>query len=1430
MRQKQLKQRFGRSTGVSTGPQRTRLSVEPLEQKCLLSGAAQLLYVGIDDAASSPTNSGLLMVADIEQKLRAPLRAQRLAPDEGFSGLGFQIPGEMVVTTSSGPSSHSNVVRFRRDDGTELSRFQIRFGAEAIGIGDLAVQPGSTILFGVRSSADGTGNAGQLFRIDAHSGDAVLVGDTGLGVDGGIAFAPDGTLYIATEDELTSGPRLHTLDPSTADVLTTTNLTLPMSLGPITGLAIRSDGLFVASEAQAGRIVTIDPNSGVVSTIDFEDTVVRGIAGDVAFEPTENSEVLNQVYFENFENGNGGYTFNNMGGSRPGLWHFSVGRRDDGLQNHSISHSWYYGRFETSTGGGFYDTFLDHEGVLISPEIEIPACGVSSLSFSYLLETRPELQFDHVDVAVDDGTSVVPILSRQDGTLTQTTRQKWLTSTSDLTQFAGEVIRLRFSFDTGDPPLFDPEGWYVDDIRITNMCDPRPDIAGYKWNDVNADGLWDWNDIDSNGRWDAGEGENGLNGWTVELHRDDNDDLISDGLVAITATRSFEGNDGYYAFDDVATGKYLVREVISAGEEQVFPGPATFQHVVNIDPPAGTKVSGAFGQTLVPNFGNFIPDISGFKWADDGNGVWDSGEIGVNGHEIELYLDDGDSVAEPGELVRSTTTRTLNGSDGYFAFGGLSTGTYIVREVISAGEEQVFPGPATFQHVVNIDPPAGTKVSGAFGQTQVPNFGNFIPDISGFKWADDGNGVWDSGEIGVNGREIELYLDDGDSVAEPGELVRSTTTSTLNGSDGYFAFGGLSTGTYIVREASSADQTYPGSAGNFQHVVLIDPANGVRVRGQFEATTSPNFGNSPTDIVGYKWDDWDRDGEWDGNEPPLADWRIYLDENGDDIFNFGEPEATTDSAGRYQFDGLSAGTYVVREEPPNAKWEQTFPAFGQMESEFGEHEVEIDPLNGLAVMGVPGSNVRPNFGNAHAEISGYKWNDLNFDGLWDGNEPALNGRVIFLDNGNNLLDVGEPQTVTQNDGERDGAFWFSNLAPGLYVVREVGTTDQTYPGPLDFEHGVSIDPPNGIRTIGDFQATEAPNFGNSTTSGTISGVKFDDEVSDGGPRESGEPGIPGYEIRAYLDVNENSVLDAVEVDGIAPAAFAITDANGEYELVVPPGNYVVVEVLQQPPQTFPRVVVNQVDGGLSEGGYVETVRPGNEITGRDFGNEINPSPLVAIEGTKFHDANGDGVRNGNEGPTDETWDIVAYRYNGNVLGDEIVRVTTSETGFYELGFNVEGGSSYIVLEESRGGWTQTFPDFGHVFDFTDPADVPGPGTRFAGRDFGNRRTCLTKRCQLSSSFSAPQAPLASVVETLPHENTLVSRPPLSAFVGPLAPANDNENSEVTARWFTTHEFRIHDNIRRRRPVSESQPVVTTYKLLDEYFADISLRPPIKPFD
>ena len=78
-------------------------------------------------------------------------------------------------------------------------------------------------------------------------------------------------------------------------------------------------------------------------------------------------------------------------------------------------------------------------------------------------------------------------------------------------------------------------------------------------------------------------------------------------------------------------------------------------------------------------------------------------------------------------------------------------------------------------------------------------------------------------------------------------------------------------------------------------------------------------------ISGSKWKDEDGDGTWDGDEPGLEGWTIYVDRDGDGQHDADEASDVTDASGNYTITGLPPGTHALAEEPQGG-WTQTYPA------------------------------------------------------------------------------------------------------------------------------------------------------------------------------------------------------------------------------------------------------------------------------------------------------------------------------------------------------------------------------------------------------------------------------------------------------------------------------------------------------------------------
>lgn len=185
----------------------------------------------------------------------------------GLSGLAVTSSGRIYATSVSGPLTTSTLVELNPLTGEVLVTVGVvtTTTAGAVSIGDLAVQPGTDALFGIRSNADGGNGGGEIYFIDPADAVATLVGQSDpAGIGGGLAFAPDSTLWRTGG----SGPaydvyELRKLDPGDAS---TVEVTLTGLSDYYDGLAVHPGTGLVYATDRTG-IVVIDPLAGTETTL-----------------------------------------------------------------------------------------------------------------------------------------------------------------------------------------------------------------------------------------------------------------------------------------------------------------------------------------------------------------------------------------------------------------------------------------------------------------------------------------------------------------------------------------------------------------------------------------------------------------------------------------------------------------------------------------------------------------------------------------------------------------------------------------------------------------------------------------------------------------------------------------------------------------------------------------------------------------------------------------------------------------------------------------------------------------------------------------------------------------------------------------------------------------------------------------------------------
>jgi hypothetical protein len=344
--------------------------------------------------------------------------------------------------------------------------------------------------------------------------------------------------------------------------------------------------------------------------------------------------------------------------------------------------------------------------------------------------------------------------------------------------------------------------------------------------------------------------------------------------------------------------------------------------------------------------------------------------------------------------------------------------------------------------------------------------------IEGHKWIDvNGNTEIDNDDTAYEGLTIELWKD--------GEFIATTSTDE----NGHFAFYDLDPGEYEVKEilgegwyAISAEKVSVMVEGDKTKYVEFLNAEKARVSGEkLDFTT----------------------------QEPVAGVKFVLE--GDDFFM----EITSGEDGTFDFGWLMPGEYLLYEVVPE----------GWVAVSETEHEIMLEN----------GDEEHFVFANKRlSAIYGYKWLDVNADGIHQEGEPALAGVNIVLD-GEGIHE----EMITDNSGY----FIFKDLLDGQYMVME--EVPEGYYATSAVEVGVVLEAGEEKRV----------DFLNAPLAAVL-GTKWLD-LNANGQFDEGEEGLAGVTIR-LLDA-EGEVI-----------ASTVTAADGSYSFTgLEPGAYSVEEIVPE---------------------------------------------------------------------------------------------------------------------------------------------------------------------------------------------------------------------------------------------------------------------------
>ncbi|MBE9143696.1 SdrD B-like domain-containing protein [Planktothrix mougeotii] len=459
------------------------------------------------------------------------------------------------------------------------------------------------------------------------------------------------------------------------------------------------------------------------------------------------------------------------------------------------------------------------------------------------------------------------------------------------------------------------------------------------------------------------------------------------------------------------------------------------------------------------------------------NGIFDAGDLALP--NVTVFLD-----SNGNGLPESLETVSITDINGFYSFPNLAAGSYQVGQVVPPGfTRTTIPSPITL---------TGAADTATFNIANTGAFTPVVPSLSGniagavfvdnnllglynYVYDDNGNivpynsNIYDSnGNLIVNTNgfantqiydpftdatlpNIPVYIDlnnDG--------FLNSNEPSTFTNEAGFYNFNVLPAGSYLLRIAQPSEVTGENSIlgdllSTTNTPLVVDVFGGSTVRADLGVV-------APNSVYGKVINDLNGNGFPEASEPGIQGVTVFIDSNGNNVFDLGEKSTTSGADGAYIIKGLDTNVgqqsnetlaqnpylaYQLLADPLSVA--NTFPVTSVPPT---SSYVRTSPLPGATIDApvIPAGSAQANFLYTFAptatavlpdSITGFVFNDLNGDGIVQPGEPNLPGAEIYLDlNNNNALDSGERSVIT----DAAGSFGFLNLpTPGDYIVR---TTDE----------------------------------------------------------------------------------------------------------------------------------------------------------------------------------------------------------------------------------------------------------------------------------------------------------------------------------------------------------------------------------------------------
>lgn len=796
----------------------------------------------------------------------------------------------------------------------------------------------------------------------------------------------------------------------------------------------------------------------------------------------------------------------------------------------------------------------------------------------------------------------------------------------------------------GNTPTVEVSAGEVIDNWNVGLYEPVT-VGNRVWLDYNADGVHD-------------DDEPGLADITVIL--------VDQAGNPIEGQVQVSDSEGYYLFSGLPPSIYGVEFVVPA-DYKFSPFSPLSDTIDRSDPNAGDYAADIdssgmaapaelqSGSTdLTFDAGVYAPVvIGGTIFHDlDADGIRDSGEVdGVEGVTLILYNTPNDVIVE--EAVSS--------SDGSYVFPPVQPGTYHVKLLVPSEEFLVSPladGGNTFDSSYEPAMTPSVRIVSGFDAGSLFDGGLYeVASTSFYLWNDsNGNGIQDEGESPYSSDATVNIYDP--SSSDPTSPVATGTIA----SDGTFTYD-LAPGSYTVEVVlSDANALFSpqdqGSDDTTDSDVDINGMASITVVSGEQSNISAGVTSMPG-VASCVFLDSNGNGVQDEGEPPLPDVQVELYHANGTL----AAVTTSDETCFYELVAPQVGDYFVTVVLPQ-DYELSPVVDGGNQISSNDNGSNNSPVATLTLGSVQDSwNVGM---YVPVSIGNRVWNDLDGDGIQDGEEPGIGDIVVSLNNQDGI-------EVATTETDDTGHYLFEGLSPGNYSVVFQLPDGYVFTIPAKTTAEI-VDPADGSYAYDDVTsdvdrdtgATPVIMFSSGTLSlsldagmfipVSINGTTWHDINADGFHDKSLEPVLEGSTIILY-DVDGDIAIGTSALVVGSSGIWSIDD--------LPPGTYSAQ--IQAPSGEWTLSPIPEVQGNSTSTNFDPAnskTSPVSLQSGESGGGYFDAGfYLPASVGDRvWFDEEPNGIQDFGESPMEEPVTVKLYDSLGYLKGE----TQTSAGGYYQF--------------------------------------------------------------------------------------------------------------------------------------------------------------------